>query len=88
MVWVGEASLLWGEVELYFLLLWFGRRDSGEFYPDIRSCLKSWGKPPLSDIGQGLPDYQRKSGLTAFWLGKFYFAKCYFSKGNDIARHF
>lgn len=49
-VWVGEASLLWGEVELDFLLLRFGRRDSGEFYPDIRSCFEKLGKTPLYQI--------------------------------------
>lgn len=85
MEWVGEAWLLWGEVGVYFLLLWFGRRGSGASYPDMRSFFESWAQPSLSDTGQGLHE---KIGPMAFRPGELYFAKCYFSKGNDTARHF
>lgn len=47
--------------------------------------LKSWLLPSLSGIGQGLSE---SISPIAVWPEKLYFAKGYFSKGSDIARHF
>ena len=75
----------WGEVEVSFLFLWFGKRRSGELDPEVGVSLKSWTQPSLSDIGQGL---RETISLTAVWPEKLSFCWCYFSKGSDIARHF